>query len=141
MTDEPQGSVGFCYAGGCQLFVEVVVLSYPSAKRGGSMANFQNKEMDIAKNIRVIEWLKTELLDNISGLFRAFLRGGESVLLDFLSHIVLLSYLLARRCGISYQELSKEVLHKVDDGIAQGHQVEEWYGDLSELKEFLKPRR
>ncbi|MGZ4030847.1 MAG: MazG-like family protein [Tumebacillaceae bacterium] len=105
------------------------------------MRNFQNKEMDIAKNIRMIEWLKTELLDNVSGLFRGLLKGNESVLRDFLSNIVVFAYVLARRCGIDFHELDRSVMNKVDRSIELGHEVEEWYGDLSGLKEHMKGKR
>ncbi|ASS73602.1 hypothetical protein CIG75_00495 [Tumebacillus algifaecis] len=100
-----------------------------------------NKDMDITKNIRMIEWLKAELLDNVSGLFRGFLKGTESVLLDHLANIVVLTYMLARRCGIDFHELERKVVEKVDQGIETGHQSESWYGDLSGLKEHIKRRR
>jgi hypothetical protein len=108
---------------------------------GEPMRNHQGKEMDIAKNIRMIEWLKTELLDNVSGLFRGFLKGNESVLADFLSNIVVFAYVLARRCGIDFHELDRSVVQKVERSIQLGHEVEEWYGDLSGLREHLKRRR
>ncbi len=57
------------------------------------------RDMDIAKNIRMIEWLKTELLDNVSGLFRGFIKGNESVLLDCLSNIVVFAYVLSIYTG------------------------------------------
>jgi hypothetical protein len=105
------------------------------------MRDFQQRDMDIAKNIRLIEWLKTELLDNVAGLFRGFLKGNESILLDSLANIVVFTYILARRCGISFQELEKSVSGKVEKSIELGHQVEEWYGDLSNLQEHLKRRK
>lgn len=105
------------------------------------MRDFQPKEMDIAKNIRMIEWLKTELLDNVSGLFRGFLKGNDSIMQDFLANIILLAYVLARRLGISFHELDRSVLGKADKGIELGHQAEEWYGDLSGLKEHMNRRR
>lgn len=99
------------------------------------------RDMDIAKNIRMIEWLKTELLDNVSGLFRGFVKGNESILLDCLSNIVVFAYVLARRCGISFQELERSVVGKVEKSIELGHQVEEWYGDLSDLNDHMKRKR
>jgi hypothetical protein len=105
------------------------------------MRNFQRNDVDIAKNIRMIEWLKTELLENVSGLFRGFLKGNEAVLLDFLSNIVVFSYILARRLGIDFQELDRSVVQKVERSIELGHEVEEWYGDLSGLQDHMKRKR
>jgi len=105
------------------------------------MRNQHGKDMDIAKNIRMIEWLKTELLDNVSGLFRAFLKGNEALLLDFLSNIVMFAYVLARRVGIDFHELDRSVQAKAERGVEVGHEVEEWYGDFSDLRDHLKKRR
>lgn len=100
-----------------------------------------SRDMDIAKNIRMIEWFKTELLDNVAGLFRGFIKGNESVLLDSLSNIVVFTYILARRCGISFHELERSVQGKVEKSLELGHQVEEWYGDLSDLNDHMKRKR
>jgi hypothetical protein len=105
------------------------------------MRDFQQKDMDIAKNIRMIEFLKTELLDSVSALFRAFLKGNEGILLDTLSNIMVMIYVLARRCGIQPQDLDRSVSNKVDRSIELGHQAEEWYGDLSSLQAHMKRKR
>lgn len=105
------------------------------------MRNFQRNDVDIAKNIRMIEWLKAELLDNVSGLFRGFLKGNDKVLLDFLSNIVVFCYVLARRLGIDFRELDQSVVQKVERSIELGHEVEEWYGDLSGLQDHMKRKR
>ncbi|MCX7571813.1 MazG-like family protein [Tumebacillus sp. DT12] len=105
------------------------------------MRDFQQKDMDIAKNIRMIEWLKAELLDSVSGLYRGFLKGSETVLLDSISNIVVFAYVLARRCGIQFHELDRSVLSKVEKSIELGHQAEEWYGDLSGLRDHIKRKK
>ncbi|MDB5083512.1 MAG: hypothetical protein JWN30_398 [Bacilli bacterium] len=98
-------------------------------------------EGDIAKNIKLIEWLKVELLDNVSTLFRGFVRGSESVLSDCLANIVISTYVLSRRLGVSIEDLDQQVVDKLQKSIETGHQSEEWYGDLTALKEYLIQKR
>lgn len=99
------------------------------------------RETDIAKHIKLIEWLKVELLDNVSGLFRGFVRGSESLLSECLANIVVSAYLLARRVGISYLQLDRLILAKLSQSKETGHQLEEWYGDLTILEEHFQNRR
>jgi hypothetical protein len=98
------------------------------------------RDMDIAKNIKLIEWLKTELLDNVSTLFRGFAKGGESILIDSLANIIVSAYVLGKRIGIQYHELDRQIAEKVRRSIEAGHQVEDWYGDLSLLENHVKRR-
>jgi hypothetical protein len=99
------------------------------------------QEMDIAKNIKLIEWLKTELLDNVSSLFRGFVKGSESLLSECLANIVISAYLLAQRIGISFAQLDRRILEKLAYSKEAGHQLEEWYGELSQLEEHFQNRR
>jgi hypothetical protein len=98
-------------------------------------------EMNIAKNIKSIEWVKTELLDSVAGLFRGFVKGSDSVMVDYLANVVVSSYVLARRLGIEYHELDRQVAEAVRRGKQSGHQVEQWYGDLSLLEEHIQKGR
>lgn len=53
-----------------------------------------NEETGIAKNIRVIEWLKADLLTSLSALFKGMLRGSEDRLLDALGSIIITCYVM-----------------------------------------------
>ncbi|UOF91726.1 MazG-like family protein [Fodinisporobacter ferrooxydans] len=103
------------------------------------MPNFF-RELDIGKNIKAIEWLKAELLDNTAGLFRAFLKGNEEILTDYLSNIVILAYTLGRRLGIGYKQLDQHMLDKLTKNTLPIQKNSEWYGDLSEFKEHIGKR-
>lgn len=95
----------------------------------------------IAKNIRVIEWLKADLLASLSALFKAMLRGSEERILDALSGIVILCYVLGRRVGISYTRMDLKLESKLRQGIEEDHEMERWYGDLSALLSHLTERK
>ncbi|MGE5559925.1 MAG: MazG-like family protein [Chloroflexota bacterium] len=98
-------------------------------------------EIDIARNIRTIEWLKTELLAGVSGLFRAMLRGSEEAITDGLSGLIISCYALARRLGYSFAKLDAKVEARVRMNISEGHEIEKWYGDLTALLRYFEERK
>lgn len=97
-------------------------------------------DSDIARRVKVIEWSKAELLDAVSRLFRATVQGPEDSVLESLGTVLLAAYLLAPRLGINYTRLDLQLEALVKHHLEQGHQVEEWYGDLSNLSRYLEGR-
>jgi len=95
----------------------------------------------VAKNIKVIEWLKADIMASMSSLFKAMLRGSEERLLDALASIILTCYVLGRRLGISFSRLDLRVEAKLRQGIDNDHEVEKWYGDLSSLLRYLTEKK
>ncbi|HET7558584.1 MAG TPA: MazG-like family protein [Limnochordia bacterium] len=98
-------------------------------------------ELDIAGRIKTIEWLKTELVSGVGLLFRAMFKGGEALIADSLANLVLTLYVLGRRLGVSYAALDRRLDEVTRDNLDQSHEVERWYGDLSELAEYLRESR
>ena len=108
------------------------------------MAYF-DKEIDITRNVKMIEWLKSELLTDISNLFKTLVNGmKEDVhesLAEILSNIILISYILGRRLGINYNAIEIKIENKIKLGLVENHDVEKYYGDLSELSKHLSYSR
>lgn len=100
-----------------------------------------DEEMDITKNARTIEWLKSELASAVAALYRALLGDKDEPVLDALSSIIVATYVLAHRLGISFSRLERRVIHKLKVNIDENHQVEEWYGELSLLKDHFEGER
>ena len=108
------------------------------------MAYF-DREIDITRNIKIIEWLKSELLADIATLYKALVNGireevHESIA-ETLSNIILICYLLGRRLGASYNAIEIKVQNKIKLGLVENHDVEKYYGDLSELAKHLNSSR
>ncbi|MDI3538422.1 MAG: hypothetical protein PWQ41_414 [Bacillota bacterium] len=101
------------------------------------MLETREKELDVTKNIRAIEWLKTELLGAVTLLFRAILKGSEEHILEALAEAVITVYLLARRLGIGFARLDAKVKSIVHQSIIEEHELEKWYGDLSAFADHL----
>lgn len=103
----------------------------------------EKKDMDIIKNLRTIEWLKSEILTSIANLYQLLAKGEDYIkddIEDLISNIMLLSFLLGKRMGIDYEDIGSNLKDKVKLNILEGHKIEKWYGDLSELMEFLRTK-
>lgn len=103
--------------------------------------SISKNEVDIAKNIKIIDWLKTEIVSSVSGLFKAMLKGSEDLMVDALAGIILTSYLLAKRLGISFNRVDMKIEGKLRQNITEGHEIEKWFGDISSLLLFMAGKR
>ena len=102
-----------------------------------------DKNSEITKNIKIIEWMKTELIISLGDLFNLLFKGTrpvDQILQDTLANIVMVTYLLSKRLGISFKEIDYKIKEKIREGIEENHSVERWYGDLSNLKNYLDNR-
>lgn len=100
-----------------------------------------NQERGIAKNIKVIEWLKADILASLSALFKAMVKGSEERLLDALASLVITTYVLGRRLGIAFSRLDLKIQSKLRQNIDHDHEVERWYGDLTELLQYWSDKK
>jgi hypothetical protein len=42
--------------------------------------------------------------------------------------------------GLSFRELDQAIIDKLREHKNEGHQLEQWYGDLSSLEEYMNKR-
>lgn len=108
------------------------------------MAQFDN-QIDITRNVKIIEWLKSELLTDVANLFKALVNGFREevseTLADTIANIILICYLLGKRFGINYRTIEMKIDSKIRLGLVENHDVEKYYGDLSELSKHLNVSR
>lgn len=105
------------------------------------MFDFQKNNVDISRNIKMIEFLKCELLNSVSAVFEALYKGakdGQQMAVEGLANIILVTYSLGKRLGIDYETIDKKVQEKARLHIIEEHHLEKWYGDLSSLNQHLK---
>lgn len=98
------------------------------------------KDLDVAKRAKVIEWLKTEVVDHVSRLFKALWEGSTTRVGDSLASLIMSSYILSRRLGMSYRDLDDLLIDKLKKHKQEGHQLEDWYQDISALEEHMRKR-
>jgi hypothetical protein len=109
-------------------------------KAGESSMRTSNQEIDIAKNFKVTEWLKSELLSQVSVLYRAMIQTGEEAVLEALANVIVSAYLLGRRMGIGFSHIDSKVEAMVKANIDSQHEIEKWYGDFSNLFYYLRSK-
>ncbi|HOJ12298.1 MAG TPA: MazG-like family protein [Clostridiales bacterium] len=106
---------------------------------------FMEKDIDITRNIKIIERLKSELLTDIANLFRILVNGAREeiheAISEALSNIILICYLLGRRLGVSYNSIEMKMDGKIRLGLVESDDMEKYYGDLSELARHLNSSR
>lgn len=106
------------------------------------MSDFQkSNQIDIGKGIKMIEFLKCELLNSVALLFELLVKGvkeGQESLLEVLANIILVTYSLGKRLGIDYYLIDKKIQEKAKLHIVEEHHLEKWYGELSSLNQYLK---
>lgn len=91
--------------------------------------------------MRTIEWLKAELVESVAALFKALLKTGDDAVTDCLATIIITTYILGKRIGVSFQSIDFRVESKLRISINDAHEVEKWYGDLSTLLGYLENRK
>ncbi|CAG7643276.1 hypothetical protein PAESOLCIP111_04453 [Paenibacillus solanacearum] len=98
------------------------------------------RDVDLARRAKIIEWLKTEIVDQMARLLKGIWEGSHHKIVDGLASLVACCYILGRRLGISLHSLDEAVLDKMRQHRQEGHQLEEWYGDISAVEEHLRKR-
>ncbi|MGL4912582.1 MAG: MazG-like family protein [Romboutsia sp.] len=99
-----------------------------------------DKSSDVTRNVKIMEWMKTELLMSVGDLFNLIFKGVkplDETLQDTLANIIMITYLLAKRLGISFTEIDYKIKEKLRLGIKEEHSIERWYGELSQLKKHM----
>lgn len=103
-----------------------------------------NDEFDVTANIKIIEWIKVELLGAVTSLYRTLLKGvkaSQDHILDCIAGIIILAYLLAKRLGLDFTSVDIKIQNKLRAGIAEEDEIEKVHGDLSSLLNYIKERK
>lgn len=96
--------------------------------------------LQFAKNVKIIDWLKTEILGQVANVCKGLYHANQLMIIESLSGLIIATYILARRVGFSYRELDQAVIEQLREHTREGHQLEQWYGDLSTLEEYINKR-
>jgi hypothetical protein len=99
-----------------------------------------NPDINIVKNVRTIEWIKAEIVSGVGALFKAMVKNNEEMILDSLAALVMGCYFLGKRLSIPYHKLDAKITERLESSQLQEHEIEEWYGDVTNLEHFFKER-
>lgn len=98
-------------------------------------------DFDLARNIKAIEWLKTEIVVNAAMVCRALQSTKDQLVQEALADTMLCCYLLARKLGVSYSRLENAVQERARKAFLDDPASRQWSRDLSDLAEHLQVRR
>lgn len=101
----------------------------------------QSQEAEFLRRLKIVDWLKTELVTNTALLFQALWQEGGQAVTDALANIVITCYVLARRLGADFAVLDNAIQARLVVHIKHDHEVEKWFGDLSALQKHLRDKK
>ena len=101
----------------------------------------QAHEINIAKSIRALEWLKAEMLDSLAALYKNLIKSGTEGIADNIARLIVCCFLLAKRLGLSFGQVEQQVYHKVKVMVEEGNTLEDWQGDITLFKEYLDMKK
>jgi hypothetical protein len=99
------------------------------------------QEVDIARRLRTIEWLKSELLEGVALFFKAVVANNGQVITKALASIILTCYYLSRRLGIGLQQVDRMMEEQLRNQLETDHQLENWYGDISACLHYFEEKK
>ena len=92
----------------------------------------------LARHLKIMDWLKAELVGGVAALFKAVALGSQDAIADALASIVLTTYVLGRRLGLPFAQIESRVAMRARELALSGHEVERAYGDLSALEQHFE---
>ncbi len=101
-----------------------------------------DKELDITKNIKIIESLKCELLSDLAQLFVGMndpMSTEATEKDDILANIIMVTYMLAKKLGVPYHALDMKILNRLKLGILENDN--DWYSELVTLSKHIEKSR
>ena len=107
-----------------------------------------DRNSDVTKNVKIIEWMKKELILSVGDVFDLIFKGVkplDEALQDTLANIIMITYLLAKRLGISFSEIDYNLHPKVNEFVYENRQSSEALFTTSlegkELQEWREYRK
>ncbi|MDD2211745.1 MAG: MazG-like family protein [Clostridia bacterium] len=98
-------------------------------------------QLDIVRNIEALDCLKADLASFQADLYQALLKGDADDFLQASSKLIITCFLLTKRIGLNFGHLEKQVYHNTQLLLEEGNRMEEWYGDISALKDYWDLKR
>lgn len=98
-------------------------------------------DTNVVKNIKALELVKTELLNNLADLFKALLHNSIDKAVSILAKIIINCFLLGKRLGLNFGQIDMEINKQICELAKKGHQLEDWYGDVTALKSYMDIKR
>ena len=100
--------------------------------------------MNISTNIHAIDTIKSEILSEVASLYRALAEydeiGEYDSVINSVSTIIAMDYILARRLGMSFASVDNKITELLTIAEEGGPELEVAFSDMSELKKYVRGR-
>lgn len=103
--------------------------------------NGRSNELDIAKNLKMVDWLKAELVESVAELFKALLKKGNDAVADALAGIMIICYLLGQRVGVSFLSVDAKIKEKLRISVDNSLDSDSWIKELTSLLVYLQKNK
>ncbi|MGI5912183.1 MAG: MazG-like family protein [Syntrophomonadaceae bacterium] len=100
----------------------------------------RSKELDIARNLKMVDWLKAELIESVAELFKALLKKGNEAVAEALASIMIICYLLGQRVGVNFLSVDSKVKEKLRISIDNSVESDNWQKELAGLLFYLQKK-
>ncbi len=80
----------------------------------------REKDVDLARRAKVIEWLKTEVVDHVAHLLKGIWEGSHVKIVDGLASLISSGYILGRRLGISLSQFRRSYCRENEEAPPRG---------------------
>lgn len=98
------------------------------------------KSNRIEERYTTMEYLKADLVQSVSQLFKALIKDNADEIADSCSNIVIISFILGRRSGVSFQATNQVLAEKIENTLKNVDSQLGWYQDLLDLQKYLEER-
>ncbi len=113
-----------------------------TSKKGDG--NIMEQAMNITTNIRAIDSIKSEILQEVAKLYVTLADYEDTNLYENVSGsiatIVAMDYILARRMGLDFRTIDEKIAELTAIAEDSGHELETAFGDMSELRSHIGVR-
>lgn len=104
----------------------------------GAVNTARGARADVARNLQAIERLKADAAGGVAALFESMYQNDDQEIEDALAAMVVSAFALSKRLGISYAGLDEAIRRRLRTMVEQGHETEQWFGDCSELLQYMQ---
>ncbi len=102
-------------------------------------------EIDIANNIKAVELLKVEILQNLTDLFGDISAEADSETAQRIAEdgarLIGQTYLLCSRLGVDFAQIDESMCQMLRKGIDEDHLLERRFGDLKALLSWMEGKK
>lgn len=105
-----------------------------------------NENFDIIGNMNSIDGYKTYLIGFVADLFATMNKSKGNTayndeIIDEIADIIICSYLIGKRIGISYDKIDKRVMDKLKVGLLEDKGLDRFGQDYSSLIAYIREGR